>query len=426
MSRDLSFSTPGMADLWIPRSVQELEGAVSSSAVTETTYLDFKSYPTRTDAGRIGIARDIAAMSVDGGVFIFGVAEKGGGFELDPQPVDQWREWVSQVALNAIQPAARVSTLALERTDGTGYLVVIVPASARAPHMVGGRYYGRADTTNFQMTDQQARSLWLRNLDRRDSGLALLRNEVAREPASDEMRTTARMFVVAQPVSADPRLLLDAVEDRNLRRWVSALAAHRLITHRQTYNPGIHSTNEVSRRARGAARSTYYLAPDRTVRNNGNHAPSATDLVDLEIHEDGGLRLYYGRASDWREGQHLLLTAAIVGEVGCCIELSRHVAEVSGFHGAWIFGVALHGLRSASAYNSTMILSGDTDWPYSEDSYEEVHEADYTELHEENSPVLDELLGRFVRSILPHGQAVTDFDLFPVSRLSTTSQTPSL
>ena len=414
-----------MSELWIPRTVEQLEHAVTSCSISESAYLDLKRFPAQTDGGRRSIAKDLAALSIEGGVIILGVAEvkklgdhKGAEpFELAPGPLAGWREWASVVALSAVQPSVRVTTIELECEPGVGYLVIVVPVSARAPHMVHGRYYGRSDTTNFQMTDAQARTLWLRNLERRDIGLTSLRREVARDPVPFESRTCARLFVVAQPVSADDRLLLDSVPDRDLRRWASALGTLALFnSNTVSYSPSFGSAYDVSRRARGIARSQG-MESDRTVRvgvTEDRMSEKIKNLIDLEIHEDGGLRLYYGRASDLLEARgNVIMMEAVGGEVSGCIELARHIAGVTGFGGAWAFGVALDGLRSAPAYSRDPYR--ELQWPYSENTYEQVHEADYIELHEPGSPVLEQLLGRFCRS-LSETQTTSALDRFPITK----------
>ena len=42
---------------------------------------------------------------------------------------------------------------------GYGYLEVVVPASADAPHQVEGIYYGRSDTGKCRLSDQQVERL---------------------------------------------------------------------------------------------------------------------------------------------------------------------------------------------------------------------------------------------------------------------------
>ena len=52
-----------MASLFIPRSVDELEASVRSSAVAESAYLDFKQFPPMNSGGRKALAKDLAALA---------------------------------------------------------------------------------------------------------------------------------------------------------------------------------------------------------------------------------------------------------------------------------------------------------------------------------------------------------------------------
>lgn len=222
---------------WFPRSAEELEAAVDAGTVTEGYFLDFKEFSTRGSGKPSGpgptVAKAAASLAVDGGVLILGVSEDKpkSRFECKPVSLTGLRDQVDQVIANRVTPGLRVTVTELDRGDGTGYLAVLVPASTRAPHMVDGRFYGRNESTDRPLPAHEVHALWLRHLDRRDSAIQMVSHEVEREPAPEEMRTTARLFVVAQPVSADPRLLLDAVENRDLLRWIQQLTAHPLYSY---------------------------------------------------------------------------------------------------------------------------------------------------------------------------------------------------
>jgi hypothetical protein len=390
---------------WSPTSVSELEQAVNTHTVVETTFLGFKRFPTQTDSGRKEVAKDLAAMSIHGGTIVFGVDElTGGQFTLAPAELDGWREWVSQIGANSVQPSVAVQTRPLVRDDGTGYLVVSVAASALAPHMAGGRYYGRSDTTNRVLADFEVRELWQRHLRRNDDALELLQHEVERDPTPPELRNNAHLFVVAQPLSTDRRLLLDAVPAHSLRDWARDLHLA------GDYSPNGMSASTLSRRAFGVGKSTYEIGPDRKLRPNGNLPPSERGLWDLEVREDGGLRLFNARASDTSRGPAGLCGALIVGEVSNVVDLARRVSTLAEFRGSWTFCVAVTGLRSQIAHNPGGLTSEDS---YSEDEYREIHEAHHHQLFAAGSPILDALIGRFCRSSLPAGQTPATLDLWP-------------
>lgn len=391
--------------LWSPTTVEELEDAVTRRSVVETTFLDFKSFPARSDGGRKGIASDLAAMSIHGGVLVLGVDEPNDGvFALAPEELDGWREWISQIGINGVQPSVTVATTPLLRPDGRGYLVVNISASASAPQMANGRYYGRSDTTNRILADFEVRELWQRHLARTDRANDLLQHEMRRDPTPPDLRNNAHLFVFAQPLSTDRQLLLNAVPLRALRTWVSAQRLG------GPYAPNGESSSNMSNRAHGVGRSSYEIGPDRKLRPNGEHPPDENNLWDLEVREDGGLRLFNARASDTSRGPAGLLGALVGGEVSNVIDLARRISTITGFRGSWTFGAGLTGLRSQIAYSSDFRVSLD---PYSEDEYLETHEADHHQLFAAGSPVLDALIGRFCRSSLPADQEPATLDEHP-------------
>ena len=408
-----------MSDLWIPATANELETAVGARTIVETHFQEYKQFGSSAEGiARLpaSLAKSIAGLAVDGGVLVVGVAENRPKqhFELAPQPLLGLRDAVDQVALQALSPSLRVTVRELPRDDGTGYLVIIVPASPRAPHMVEGRYYGRGETSSRPLADIEVRTLWARHFDRRDHIGDLMAAEIEREPVEVEDRTNARLFVVAQPVSADPRLLLDSVANRDLLRWVQGLNDTPLYQRGRKYHPSFASEGRSQRRAHGVARTTYYLDSDRTVLvERDGTKPRHSSIVDMEYREDGGLRLYYGRASDTRQDGAWLLLGPIAGEIAGVIEAARLVSSTASFHGSWRLGAALRGIRGISALHDELSLS--EGWKFSEDGYDETTEVDNTTLFEPGSPAMETLLGRLVRSTKGPTEDIAAMDPFAIS-----------
>lgn len=81
-------------------------------------------------------------------------------------------------------------------------------------------------------------------------------------------------------------------------------------------------------------------------------AGSDTVVVDLEVQEDGGIRLFNAHASAGR-GPRRLNLPLIVGEVVRIVELSRVVSRQTSFRGPWRFGVALGQIHSLAAPRDT-------------------------------------------------------------------------
>lgn len=411
-----------MGDFWIPRDVQELEDAIGAGAISENSRLEMKAFDGQ-GKGKPKIPKSfpksVAGLAVDGGVLILGISERDGKFNKDPQNLTGLAEAVDQSALQAISPPLRVTINKLERPDGTGYLIVIVPASRRAPHMYDGRYYGRGEKTSRVLDDVEVRRLWERNLDRRSDEMGLLREQVDREPLPKEARVNARLFIVAQPISADPRLLLDAVEGRDLALWVGL--PHDEPIYRMNYSTmsafdRLHSS--IQRRAHGVAHASDYLQSDRTLKPYGVGIPLDSQLhTEAEIREDGGIRLYHSRVSGrlTPNTNYVLFHDTVANELSNVVQVARRVSEHARFLGSWSFGLALRGIRSlrkldASGYS--MVVTG-----FSEDEYNETVEIDHSTLYSSGSPVLHSVLGRLFRALEVPEIDITKFDLFPITEL---------
>jgi hypothetical protein len=62
---------------------------------------------------------------------------------------------VDQVARDKVQPPLVVRSQEVSDRPGWGCLLVHVPPSAQAPHMVDYVYYGRGDRANVRLGDEQ-------------------------------------------------------------------------------------------------------------------------------------------------------------------------------------------------------------------------------------------------------------------------------
>src|SRR5688572_28792973 len=142
---------------WVPVTEADLQAAIDGGLLEETHFLDLKE---KLDAGRAAnksLAKDVASFAVDGGVVIIGIAEdkEAGTFSRAPQELAGWAERIDQVARSVPDPPVlvQVREIPSEQFPGKGYLLIHVPESPLAPHMVDGRYCGRSDKTNMVFDD---------------------------------------------------------------------------------------------------------------------------------------------------------------------------------------------------------------------------------------------------------------------------------
>ena len=277
---------------WIPTTEDELRTALTGRVLVEGHFVDFKSLIAAGDKANFGLAIDLASFAVDGGVILIGVDEATDPATPAPVALAGLKERVDQVGRSRVDPPLLVTCNEIAATaPGMGYLLIVVPASPMAPHMVDSIYRGRGDTTNIRLSDAEVRRI----RDERRQGefdiRAILRAEVERDPISGDGRENGHLFVVAEPVFANPEMLVSVAGDK-WREWLHATFRNGAPRLTPDWAPDISSAARVVRGPRGWAMRSW--AGER-----GNAAADREDgTVELEVNENGGLRLYSARASD--------------------------------------------------------------------------------------------------------------------------------
>lgn len=151
--------------MWRPGSWSELEALLGQAE--ESPSLDFKRQLAGENAE---LAKDLAAMTVNGGVLLYGVDENretGLASELRPFALRGVQERLRQIAGSRIAPAPDfgVELLASPADAGAGVVVVVVPASPMAPHQVDGRYPCRRGTTTGLLAEAEVERLYRQRRD---------------------------------------------------------------------------------------------------------------------------------------------------------------------------------------------------------------------------------------------------------------------
>jgi hypothetical protein len=201
-----------VAGVWVPSSAAEVEEAAQRGDLEETTTFDGKAALPTAKKNK-DLAVDVCAMTVAGGSLVYGLGEDENKrltvlspFELGGAP-----ERVAQVVETSVSeaPFIRVQALAREDDPATGYLLVVVPQSARAPHQVtvGGdmRYYGRGAKGNRVLSETKVAALYARREQWEVDREGLLEPELARTPEADPRLGYVVGF--ARPVAPDDALV---------------------------------------------------------------------------------------------------------------------------------------------------------------------------------------------------------------------------
>lgn len=398
---------------WRPTTEQELLDGLAAGLLEEGHFLDLKrEIPSGTKANR-ELARDLASFAIDGGLIIIGIDEADDGHHVaTPVSLDGLRERIDQVGRSICEPPLSCSTTTIRSSvEGErGYLLVRVPPSPVAPHMVDGAYYGRSDTTKFRLSDADVLRLHERRRTLEDSGRAILKQAMADDPVPLEVRGQAHLFVIASPVAAPDDLAMSIVDgvgwtDR-LRDLLRRGFEPADLLGRSSYSPDWDSATRLSRRPDGVAASTSELESDRTISGDARYPE---DILEIQISESGVIRLFLGRLSDTPRTHYsdevpspVLFDEAAVLMTRRVLSLATGVAETAGYLGPWAVGVAATGIAGLAAYERPNILRfADRTQRYDagSDSYEMVRTVSLDDMTDRPGTVTGWLCGRFLRAL---------------------------
>ncbi|GAA0989181.1 hypothetical protein GCM10009555_072600 [Acrocarpospora macrocephala] len=388
---------------WTPKSEAELKAAVDGRLLGEGHFLDFKEQPNSNNKES---ARDMASFAIDGGMLIIGVSEDkdAGTFDLAPQPLKGLGEKFEQIARSVPTPSLAVLTeLIPSEADPTqGYLVIHIPVSPGAPHMVEGRYWGRGDKTKHYLSDPEVARLHQLRRNVEQDALGLLAQEMAEDPIPAELRHQAHLFVVAQPVGGRDDMLDGLINGPGWRLDIAELVRGAAYPQVPDYDPAFSYANGGYRRREGIALSSRNLGEGRIFTGSPDQKLSTwEEVLELRFHEDGGMRLYYSRLSDRLDGsgQQAILDAVMVSYTRRFLALLTAVSERAGFYGNWALAVGANGLDGLSAMPTGSMSRFDTLGTYDGDTYTKGVQVTWAELTSTPAAITRKLTGRFLRAI---------------------------
>lgn len=158
------------AVVWSPSSAAELLSAIQGRWLPhESAAFEVKKELPAPNKNS-DIAVDVAAMATDGGVIIYGVAEdkENVAFDATPIPLEGVKDRISNIVTSHVREEVpfEVRILQLDDDPAIGFVVIDVPASIRAPHMVESkgehRFYGRVPGGNRVLSEAQVALLYQR------------------------------------------------------------------------------------------------------------------------------------------------------------------------------------------------------------------------------------------------------------------------
>ena len=389
--------------MWTPSSEEELESALVTGDLKESHTYEMKRELGSSAGERAETARDLASLAIDGGVLIFGVDEnkEQRSFSLSPAPLEGMLEALEQIAALRIDPRIAIHPTEIPSSagDGTGYVVVVVPPSPNAPHMVQGVYYGRGERTRERLTDAQVvRHQRVRSADGERAEPALI-ELLAADPVPSAETRNGHLYLVAVPISAPGRVAEDIAWSSDavgeVARGVEDLLPEPLLA---AY-PSPSNLQWPIRRERGFAWTS--LSP-----RGPEWAFDEDGAIEFEIRDDGSIRVFIGRLTDvWEkrgEEQFSLIDLLLVANAYRILFWAAELGRRMGYAGAWDIGVAGNGLRGASslaAEDRPTHLLRTAKVTYPADTFRELTRATTWDIENQPGAVVDRLIGRVLRAI---------------------------
>lgn len=194
-----------LSPYWQPQTEAELDGARLQGLLGERHHLEIKRELGPGRAAHREAAADLASFAIDGGLIIYGLDEDEDPPRLHPISLGGFAERIEQIGRSLVDEPLAVRSVSIpsESTPDHGYLVVTISPSPLAPHMVGGKYYGRNDKTKYVLSDDEVFRLHQRRQAWEASALDMLATQVDRDPTPRTGRE-GRLFVSVIRSLADP------------------------------------------------------------------------------------------------------------------------------------------------------------------------------------------------------------------------------
>jgi hypothetical protein len=355
--------------MWIPKNEREIIDAACTGNLTETAIFDAKR---ELPGSSKELAKDVAAMSTDGGVLLYGLGEDAQKrlTVLSPLPLAGVRERITSIVRTCIAEPPDIDVLPPIPTasdPSIGYIVVLIPASMRAPHMLvvdkDHRYYGRSATGNIILSEGEVARLYARRM-RIEGNLDDDLGDVITRAPIPVTAGFSYLHILVEPVFSDRGLLERARAslpgDRTYQDYLgNVLLSSEMQNHfRNKYEPSLRSNSRWHRIVDGW--ETFYDG-DRTT--SLEHGPDG--YLRLEVLSSGRITLFCGRAAA-KVNEHrspLIFEELVAGLTSHCILIGGTIYDHSEYVGPVNVGVALTNLQGAKSFYLVVKGHGEMEAP---------------------------------------------------------------
>lgn len=388
---------------WGPSTWSDVVEAAAGGLLDESHWVDLKQeLATGKATINTDLAKDLASLAVDGGLLLIGIedhnshAGKVCGVELAGLA-----DRVDQIARDKVHPSLVVRSAEVPDPDhdGRGCLLVHIPPSAQAPHMVDYVYYGRGDKANIRLSDEQVRSILADRARSQQGIVADLRQMTKDDPISEEDRKNGHLYLLARPETASDEALVDFLARNDAHQAVlQMLHQIRIARSGSSFEPDLVSLPNRITRADGHAFTT--VSPEYDAHEDS--------MIDLLVREDGGIRLTCGRGTDLFRPQtypesepvRVVFPSLVLGLAHSLIAFAGQLADQhAAYQGQWQLGIRMNRLRGVLAWETARDLMRRPGHPYTRDDYERTTTATTEQLVNTPRAVADQLVMPLLRGL---------------------------
>ncbi len=376
--------------MWRPVTESDIQTGIENGASVEGPAFDAKRELPATGKNK-DLAKDICAMTVDGGTLIYGIGgdDATRPDQLTPFVTQGARERIDSVTQSAIaeQPTIETYEIESQKEPEKGYVCVVVPPSPRAPHMLtidkDNRYWARGDTGNRVLTEGEVARLYRRRELWEVDRVKLLDEAVRAYPFSFEPESAGVVVVICRPVAPGRELLRVAAGGEEMLHFLMNNVSFQANVHDPF--PGYGAASLSDMRTTRAHRADHWLC-------------TASDDMDEiyqaygEFASDGGFTYAQSPLLKEHRGSHNWLAEhGVERAIAQPLGVMSWLYERAGFVGAIDIGIAVLGIRGCRGI-TTMEGFGATGTGYADPDYRRTERVTGIELSADLDNVVSRLL----------------------------------
>lgn len=369
--------------------------ASNSGMFEETQWVERKKdIPPTSVPANLELARDLASLSVDGGVLIVGIEDspKGTPGKVTGAVVENLADRIAQVAQSRVSPplSVTVDSFPHPADSARAVLVVTVPASAGAPHMVDGSYWGRSENGKCKLSDGDVRRL----LGDRQARAAGFRERLAAVEADLDIQPTnpavGWMYLLLAPTAQPQSPISETLDKIGLIPFFRAAVPHHL-----TYSWGLRSLDHAVPHPDGHLARTW----------NPHSGPFPDERSTAVLIENSGVWKVgsghpvapLGSAEDWNSGPTVLRAGSMLEQIHSVFMAVAYLStELCPINSDWEIGLKIAPLLNVEP------VENHTDWHeggrrYPKTEYVNVISSTTQELAGQPAAVVERLTGNLLR-----------------------------